>query len=45
MSNIVSDNATPHFDIFLSHSHLDADVVEALGARLADEGGLSGLAG
>jgi hypothetical protein len=28
----------PGFDVFLSHAHVDADIVEKLAARLADEG-------
>jgi hypothetical protein len=28
------------FDVFLSHAHLDAVIVESLGARLADDAGL-----
>lgn len=28
------------FDVFLSHAHLDAEVVEQLGIRLADEAGM-----
>ncbi len=34
------DDQPKPFDVFLSHAHVDADVVEKLGARLADEGGL-----
>jgi hypothetical protein len=28
------------FDVFLSHAHLDTEVVEQLGIRLEDEGGM-----
>ena len=34
------DDQSKPFDVFLSHAHVDADVVEKLGARLEDEGGL-----
>ena len=34
------DDQPKPFDVLLSHAHLDADVVEKLGARLEDEGGL-----
>ena len=34
------DDQSKPFDVFLSHAHVDADVVEQLGARLEDEGGL-----
>jgi tetratricopeptide (TPR) repeat protein len=36
----LSDDQSKPFDVFLSHAHVDADVVEKLGARLEDEGGL-----
>jgi len=36
----VPDNQHKAFDVFLSHAHVDAEVVEKLGTRLADEGGL-----
>ncbi len=34
------DDQTKPFDVFLSHAHVDADVVKLLGARLEDDGGL-----
>ena len=34
------DERHARFDVFLSHAHVDADVVEVLGARLADEASL-----
>ena len=34
------DDQSKPVDVFLSHAHVDADVVEKLGARLEDESGL-----
>jgi tetratricopeptide (TPR) repeat protein len=36
----VPDHQSEPFDVFLSHAHVDADVVKLLGARLTDEGKL-----
>jgi hypothetical protein len=36
----VPDDQAKPFDVFLSHAHVDADVVEKLGTRLEDEGRL-----
>ena len=33
----MSDEQHARFDVFLSHAHVDADLVEMLGARLVDE--------
>ena len=39
MADRMREDHLSQFDIFLSHSHVDAHAVEALGARLEDEGG------